>query len=752
MFCCPAERMTLVMGKKEEITRIEKEITRVLTEYALDFSEKLTFETEKDFLYLSDTETYELYHISIADPKRMPDMWRDYHGKKCYEVLQGRNSPCPFCTNHLLTKEKCYVWEFVNPITKRNYILKDKLLDWHKKTVRLEVVMDVSDSKRVSQILIDNLENQNVLMSCIGPLAYGEDTDSSFEKMLQVIGEYYGVDLGAIYYFSHAGNSGGSYIWGEKNEMSFPGLQEPSPKAIAQWTEVMAQKRQVVLQNAESVKLSDPLVYNFFRKKHISSFCITPLFIGERLAGLICLDNIRSHWRDLYMLSTLSMYIAGQLQKRELAEENYRILYYDSVTKHPNFEWFKLEVAHILKENPQKKYSLWYCDLKNFKYINDVFGYDAGNRILKFWADFMAEEGREGEVFTRVSADNFTAVRWYENISELEERFQRMATKIAGFKETASKKYKLELVCGIYLMEKPGDALSLEEMINRANIAQKSVKNIPGSHLAFYSEPMRQKILDDMRMEAEMRDALKNGEFRLYLQPQVDTATGDLHRVSRAEALVRWQRKDKSFIMPGQFIPLFEKNGMIVELDLYMFEQACRYVRDNRRSLPSSMCISVNVSRISMLQPNFVENYCAMKEAYGLEKGTIELEFTESMAVENYEQFYDSIVRLKEHGFLCAMDDFGTGQSSLNLLKNLPIDVLKLDRLFFTPAQEPEKGQAVIASVLLLAKKLHMKTVAEGIEHPEQITMLKRLGCDYIQGYVYSRPIPAEQLRELLES
>lgn len=732
------------MVQDRKLAREEQLFSRLIDECTLDFSEELTLETNQDFIYLSDIDTYELYLISIADPNQMEENWKGYQGKKCYEVLQGRDSPCPFCTNHLLTKDKYYVWEYFNPIVKHNYILKDKLVDWHGKTVRLEVVMDVTDGSRVNQILRNNIEMQSLLLRCLQPLISDGNLGVAIAEILQIAGEFYQADRASVYYFGETSQHH-NFSWHTKKEEKMQCMfsAPPSKNAIAQWREKLSLGRQIVLKDAKELSRENEEVSQELKRRGIHSLCATPIYLGKQLMGFLMMENIRQHWQDLSFLETLTLYLSGELQKEALAYENRRILYHDDVTGFQNFASYKIQAADILKKNSKKrKYSLWYCDLKNFKYINDVFGYDVGNRILKYWAELIAADAKEGETFTRVSADNFTSLRWYDDVSELKERFNKAAKLLEEYPETVSRKFKIELVSGVYLMETSEDVLSLEEMMNRANMAQKSVKSQPGSQIAFYTEEIRQQVLNELSMEAEMREALKRGEFVLYLQPQMPLLSGG--DTARAEALVRWQRGGE-LVLPDRFIPLFEKNGMIVDLDLYVLEQACRYLRDLGKKHTRPLCLAVNVSRISMLQPNFVENYCGIKEAYGIEDGLIELEFTENIVVENYEQFRAIVLQLRKKGFLCAMDDFGTGQSSLNVLQNLPLDILKLDRRFFQYAGNPERGRAVIACVIALARKLSMLTVAKGIEQEEQAVRLKTMGCDFIQGFVYSRPVPISE-------
>lgn len=259
--------------------------------------------------------------------------------------------------------------------------------------------------------------------------------------------------------------------------------------------------------------------------------------------------------------------------------------------------------------------------------------------------------------------------------------------------------------------------------------------------MAIFDDEMRRRVVRELQLEAGMKDALKKEEFVLYMQPQVPMRR---EKRIRAEVLVRWKKEDGSILMPGEFIGLFERDGLIVDLDRYVFEHACSYLRE-WLDRGCNHGIAVNISRMSMLTPGFVEEYSSIKKKYGIPDGLIELEFTENVVVENLKSFMEITVELQKNGFRCAMDDFGTSQSSLNVLKTLPLDVLKLDRLFFQSEDfERERGRAVVDCVVQMARVLHMTTVAEGVEGHRQVEELAEMGCDYIQGFIFAKPMPAE--------
>lgn len=461
-------------------------------------------------------------------------------------------------------------------------------------------------------------------------------------------------------------------------------------------------------------------------------------FLWCRIAVTVRRDDEDRPTRIVGVITDVDANIRTLRQLRYRAE-------HDPVTGYSNLPGFKLDATRLLAARTGRKYALWHCDFRNFKYINDMYGYDVGNRLLKYWADLLAASFSLEETFARSSADNFVLLCTYRDIAEMETRFHNSVELLGHFEELASKRFRVELVGGCYMVE-DDDALSLNDMLGRATMAQKSVKHLGGSRYAFYSKAMREKVIYEQEVEASMEKALRNGEFHAWLQPQIDIHNGD--SLIGAEVLARWQRPGRGFVPPCDFIPLFERNGFIVDLDAFMFEQACAYLASRRsRGLPP-LRLSVNVSRMSLGQKNFLERYTAVRERYAISPGMLELECTESLAVKDFPLFREVMTRLPGCGFRRAMDDFGTGYSSLNLLKNIDLDVLKLDMEFFRNTEGTSRERAVVESVVRMAHALDLTTVAEGIELPEQVDFLRAIGCDAVQGYVFSRPVPLDDFEE----
>lgn len=420
------------------------------------------------------------------------------------------------------------------------------------------------------------------------------------------------------------------------------------------------------------------------------------------------------------------------------------IAYVDALTGGRSYPKFLLDVERMRAEGQQL--SLWYCDIKNFKFINELLGYDSGDQILSDFYEVLKEMLGEQAVFCRSSADNFVGVIDCDD-EELVCLLERFVLKLPKFEASRENRFHIDVSIGV-CRAREGRNLPLNDMVNRAMMAQREAKTLSGSNYAFYSEKMRKTALYDTELETTMKTAMENGEFKVYFQPKVDVQNNFC--IDSVEALSRWESKD-GFVTPDRFIPLFEKNGFITQLDRHIFTECCRWIKKRIDAGQAQIPVAVNVSRVNLLQPDFLTYYTQTKAQYQIPNGLLELEVTESVILDDKETFRQIVLQLRENGFTCSLDDFGNGYSSLNILKNLPIDVLKLDFLFFHDGVDFERERIVIASVLDMAGRLSMRTVAEGVEEWTQVVFLRENGCNLVQGYVFARPMPIEEFDRLLE-
>ena len=419
----------------------------------------------------------------------------------------------------------------------------------------------------------------------------------------------------------------------------------------------------------------------------------------------------------------------------------------DILTNVYTVDKFKKAAQELLDENSGLKYAVFYVDFADFKYINDVFGYEWGDRILKEYGTILEKDLDEKEVVGRVNADNFVILRHYETKKDVLNRQKEVDKKITDYMRDSGNRHILSVCCGLCCIEDVIESLKIEGLMDRANFARKAVKTGKFDRYRFYNESIRRQLFFEKDIESCMGSALENKEFKVYYQPKVDLKT---NQIVCSEALARWQKADGTVISPNEFIPVFEKNYTIPLLDRYIFEEVCRWLRHLLDEGLQALPVSVNVSRLQFYNSDFVSSYTEIRDKYNIPPSLLEIEFTETILFDNWDELSKIVEDLHSAGFSSSIDDFGKGYSSLSMVQNLNVDVLKIDAAFFPNITSKEKDRLLVEGMIKLVKQFGVVTVAEGIETEEQIEVLRGIGCDMIQGYVFYRPMPEQDYESLL--
>lgn len=450
----------------------------------------------------------------------------------------------------------------------------------------------------------------------------------------------------------------------------------------------------------------------------------TKINIGNNeIADLICISNITDYRK--------------------------RIASVDPLTGISSLSQFTENVEYTLDTagNGPYRYAIFYSDFDKFKYINEVNGYKTGNQVLISFASMMSAHLNLGEYICRSSSDMFITFFRYTDPNEFKTRMTHLEQEIEKWRSRNFPSLKITIIGGLYLI-RPGER-DFSGILDRANIARKSVKGSHTTQFALYDDILHAKVTKEKEVELQMVDALTNHEFQVYLQPKVDLQKGIY---VGAEALVRWKRQDGQIMMPKDFIPLFEKNGFIIYLDSYISEQVFQIIRRWMDSGKQVLPISINVSRVFVKDNRFIPHMKYLLDKYRIPPGLIELELTESIYIDSTDYLVCIINELRDLGFIFSIDDFGSGYSSLNLLRQLPIDVLKLDKDFFDHENMTAKERMVLSNIVLMAKGLQMKVLSEGIETKSQADFLRDIGCDMAQGFYWAEPMPVSEFEQFLKN
>ncbi|WP_090394800.1 EAL domain-containing protein [Pseudobutyrivibrio sp. C4] len=419
-------------------------------------------------------------------------------------------------------------------------------------------------------------------------------------------------------------------------------------------------------------------------------------------------------------------------------EEKYRSTH-DSLTGALNREAFFEDVRNILDEYPNVEYVMVCCNIKGFKLINDMFGVEEADRLLIRCADTIREKIQKGSTFARLEADRFAVLMPKSRYTE--ELFMTGMNMVSNYLNNAQ--YRMVILVGVYeIFDKQAPVIS---MVDGAFLAIDSISSSFKNSIAYYGDMLRREYLSEQKILGEFEEALQTGQFAMFLQPIVNMD----QKVKLSEALVRWIHPDRGIIAPASFIPLLEKTGYIYKLDMYIWEQAAKRLAYWSSMGFDDLSISVNISVKDFYYVDLYETLVGLVEKYHIHPSRLKLEITETIFMTEKERQLEIINSLKEYGFLVEIDDFGSGYSSLNMLKEVPADILKMDMAFLSMDKNVTRGRKIVNTIITLAKALGMLVIIEGVETQEQMEYLRGTGADYLQGYFFDKPLPVKRFEEL---
>lgn len=420
-----------------------------------------------------------------------------------------------------------------------------------------------------------------------------------------------------------------------------------------------------------------------------------------------------------------------------------RFLEYDSLTGIYSQQKFYQMTREMLDTPSESEFAFIHFDIDRFKMINALYGAREGDRLICYvaYAIKMTMEEYGRATYGRIGGDVFGICMAYEKMEDIYVVLEQIKERVR--RHTVN--YYFETCAGIYLIS--NREMEVSVIYDNASIAAQQCKENYMVHEAVFTNELNEKLQREQHIIDEMDKALEEEQFIVYFQPKYDL---EEFSPGGAEALVRWQKPDGTMVSPGEFIPIFEKNGFITKLDYYVWEKVCQFIRqeldDGRKPAP----ISVNVSRVNLYNPKFFETLIDLVEKYKIPPKYLHLELTESAFSDSESIIQEAVKYLHRAGFTILMDDFGSGYSSLNVLKDVDLDVLKIDMKFFSKGETQERGAKIIEAVIRMAESLNLTVIAEGVEDEEQVEFLTKLGCDYIQGYYFAKPMPEAQYKKLM--
>lgn len=426
--------------------------------------------------------------------------------------------------------------------------------------------------------------------------------------------------------------------------------------------------------------------------------------------------------------------IAFFAESRRFRKEEY-IASHDSLTGLYNRESFFKKAEEIIRKNPNRKRYMVCTNIKNFKLANDLFGKELGDRVIADQAKLLALANYDECIHGRISGDKFAMLIPKENFNP--ELAAKNTSKLQYLINNAN--YKLHICIGVYEITDTQESAQI--MCDKANMAIESMQDDYGKMFAYYDEKMLEHLVHEKNILSELDHALEDNQFRMYLQPQISN-TGEL---TGAEAIVRWHHPTRGILMPGDFIDIIEKRGYILKLDEQMWEQAAAKLGEWKRHGIDNISISVNVSTKDFYYTDLYKAFTGLVQKYDINPGLLNIEITETVFMSDLQSHLEVINKLKAYGFHIEIDDFGSGYSSLNMLKDIEADILKIDMAFLEETDTPARNRIIIKSVIAMAKELGMEVITEGVRSKEHVEFLTEMGCDIFQGFYFDMPISVDE-------
>lgn len=683
-----------------------------------------------ELVYVSDLETHELLFVNQTGCQTLH--LENYKHKKCYEVLQGKTSPCEFCTNDRLCDDNFYTWEFTNPSIGRHFLLKDKIIQWRGKTARMEIAFDITERELQKQELKNMLDVQTLITNCVRMLYAVDDLDQTINAVLTQIGEFLVSDRAYVFEIKDE-------LMNNTHEWTAPGispqlekLQQLDLSLISDWLPFFEKNDCIIIDDVEQLQKTNPAAYATLHAQEITSLIAAPIFLDNKLAGYIGIDNYDSEKikNSSYLLLSMSIFLSYAIRHRNHVDMLHRLSYHDLLTNALNRNAF-MDVLSQFRPGQYASAGIIYIDINGMKEINDFYGHHQGDKILITTVAKVFNLFKPDELF-RIGGDEFVIITYDLTETDFYEKFNLLRNI---FCEKTNLPFSI--ATGSCWVKSPSDLNSLLQQADSAMYADKKKFYYGKEKTSRYRHNL-DDILNLANYSA-LQEALTAGQFCIYFQPKISL---DTEEFIGSEALIRYINQAGEIIAPNNFIPILEEARLIKMLDLYVFEEVCKQINIWKERKMRVKPVSINLSRSTLSYHFLADQLLALITKHNIDISLLELEVTETAEVDNQLVFSQALEKLKEYGFSISIDDFGVRNASLSLFTTINFDILKLDRSLVKTLAQNQKARILIRSLAVICSDLGIKLIAEGVETLEQLDILKELRCNEVQGYLFSKPLP----------
>lgn len=593
-----------------------------------------------------------------------------------------------------------------------------------------------------NQILKSELEAEHFIltqMAELGKVRNVRECQVAINNLLEKIGHFTKADRAYIV-DEKDGCYYNTYEWcNEGIEPQINQLQNLRAEDMPYWIPKLSSGESIFIEDLENVKETMPVEYEILKPQNIHTLIVFPIILSNTLKGFIGVDNpnIKDAKDVIRLLAALGSYLGTTRENAAVyAKLEYR-LNYDSLTKAYNRYGFYKNAQKLIKEHTDTEYCLILSDIKSFKLINEIYGENIADKILIDEVNIIRQKMKGNSVLGRLNGDIIAMVIPKEYLSEKE--FSDMIKLLSD--RYSNKNFRLHIYLGVYYIKDVNE--TIRQMVDKVSLVIMKSKGNMSNYILYYDENSYRNDIFKQQLIGEFETALNENQFCMYLQPQTDKDGNMLG----AEALIRWNHPNMGLIMPGAFIECFEDAGLIYRLDNYIWEEAAKQLKIWKDS-GYNYYISVNISAKDFYHIDVYQTFKNLVSKYGIDTDKLHIEITETALSEDKQAAHKTIERLHDEGFIIEIDDFGSGYSSFNFLKDVCADVIKIDRVFLKKSSHEERGEQILRSIISLSHDIGMDVITEGVENVDQLSMLAKMNCDWFHGYYFSKPIAVGDFEE----
>ncbi|MFQ7798380.1 MAG: EAL domain-containing protein [Coprobacillus cateniformis] len=713
--------------RQQRIIEIENENIRKSEQLARRAQQLLAPMNEiSEMMYVSDIDTYELLFINDAG-KRIFQVDDTQKSLKCYKVIQGFDEPCPFCTSSLLKMDETHSWEYTNPLLKKHYLLKDRLIEWDGRIARMEIAFDITEANNEKKELKQRLKRDNIRLECIRELYHNRDINMAMSNILKQIGELFLADRAYILLFHNNHFSNLAEWCREGVEPQIDSLQDIPLTGYEVWVSELEEHKDIVIDDIRELKNKLPSGYDFLAQQGIRNLTWVPLEKDGHLNGCIGLDNQPLNMSKMAVpfLRTVQYFIALTMERNENEKTLFELSHLDKLTSFYNRNCFIQDVADMSHQH--ESVGVIYLDVNGLKETNDNFGHDAGDKLLKACAEIIKRSSTSKYLY-RIGGDEFVVIYMKISKEEFEYNVQKMKNNFMSS--------QCRVAIGVQWTK---DSQDIQNIIKRADELMYSNKQEYYSTHKTTGRYRHDKTLQYLSNPDILDLKISQGQFHVYLQAKIDVKSCEL---VGADALIKY-KDDSQFIQsPDKFISILEDSHQIDKIDFFVFEKICQQLQEWKNANKKLFPISSHFSRSTFMKYDFLERLETKVELYDVHKKYLEVEITENMFTTNYKEVKERITQIRSAGFIVSVDDFGIESSNLALLATAQFDILKIDKSFISDVVSNKNTRTVIESMVDVCTKMNIKLIAEGVENKEQLNVLKECGIRTVQGFLFSKPIP----------